>query len=164
METILQLIRHAMISDGPHSDLFPFSRADNTKISVCSSQETAIPDSIHRALYEISVFGFQFWLCHLIAMWLDKWFYAFLPLQNKESQLNHLAEKIRDMIKGDSMYKSTLTNSTWVHWSFVMRACFNWFYCYLGIVRPIDQDITAVEKKSSWLCSQIPREGVHVTP
>lgn len=105
METILWLIRHAMISDGPHSNLFPFSRVDSTKISVCSSQETTIPDTIYRALYEISVSGFQFWLCHLITMWLDKWLCVFVPLQNEEeSQLNHFAERIRDMIKGDSMY------------------------------------------------------------
>ena len=43
-----------------------------------------------------------------------------------------------------------------------MRACFNCFYYYhLGIVRPIDQDTTAVEKIVDY--THRSQERVHVT-
>lgn len=73
-------------------------------------------------------------------------FFFFLQSE-EESQLNHFTQRIREMIKGCSMCKSTLTNyalSTLN--SFIMRACFNWFLLLFRYGGPIDQQTTAVKK------------------
>lgn len=144
----------------PPSNLLPFSRVGSTKIPVCS-WEIPRPGTIPRRSDEIRVSGFQFCFCYLIArfLWTKKWFCAFVLLQKKRSHswttsLRGLEKWSKEVSRVKHFDKLSPEHVGQFHHKGIY---FNWVY-YLGVERPIDQNIIAVKKMDDYINRSQKRE------